>query len=128
MIPPSFLEQVLDLMLDGTDISPTLRQQIPYLIESESSQTNQGLFISFMPKEGAYNFRAEDPNLVLHGLVLTSKDMEGYAMINLFFTFGVVSSIEVWAPLGNWPQTLDNYTLSQNWEGAPQRQIVVGKG
>ena len=124
MIQSRFIADILDLLLDGDEDGVALRSQIPFLTDSDYEYTGAGLFVGFSHSEPISQFKLTSNTTVTHGVEIKSSELELGADTTLFISEGLVSSLEILAYDGNYPEKeLTDYVLIQIWNGSPQRQI-----
>jgi hypothetical protein len=124
MIQSRFIADILDLLLDGDEDGVALRSQIPFLTDSDYEYTGSGLFVSFSHSESISQFKLISNTAVTHGVEIKSSELELGADTTLFISEGMVSTLEIFAYDGNYPEKeLTDYVLTQIWNGSLQRQI-----
>ena len=101
-----------------------LRNQIPFLTDSEYEYTGVGLFVGFSYSEPISQFKLTNNTTFTHGVEIRSSKLELGADTTLFITEGLISTLEILAYDGNYPdKELTDYVLTQIWHSSPQRQI-----
>lgn len=124
MIQSRFIADILDLLLDGDEDGVALRSQIPFLTDSDYEYTGAGLFVGFSHSEPINQFKLTSNTTVTHGIEIKSSELELGADTTLFISEGLVSSLEILAYDGNYPEKeLTDYVLTQIWNGSPHRQL-----
>lgn len=124
MIQSKFISDILDLLLDGDNDGNALRNQIQFLDDIKYDYTGVGLFVTFSYSDEIIEFRLTNNTTVTNGVEIKSSDLAAGADVTLFIKNGIIDYLEIWSKDGNYPnKELTNYTLTQVWIGAPQRQI-----
>ena len=124
MIKSSYINDILELLLDSDEDGLFAKQQIPFLTEIEFKYTGSGLFVYFGYNIEIEKFKTAKPNLVLNGVKINSDkhNIEGQA--TLFFKDGFIDNLEIWCYEGNYPKNdLTNYTLTQTWLNSENKTI-----
>ena len=128
MLKSKFIENILELLLDGDKDGIDAKLQLEYLSESDYEYTGTGVFIGFEHKKGIEKFKADKSDLILDGVGIKSTELEIGADCTLFFTNGLIDNLEIWSFSGNYPKKeLSDYELTQKWENSPERKIIVNK-
>ncbi|MBI3219871.1 MAG: hypothetical protein HYZ44_10190 [Bacteroidetes bacterium] len=126
MIKSKFINDILDLLLEGDSFGQSVRGQISYLTEEEYNYTGVGLFVSFSHTDGIEKFKANDEKLILDGVIIRSSEIELAAEAMVFCDKGLIDYLEIWSHDGVYPKKeIETYTITQEWPGSPGRQIVV---
>ncbi len=124
MIQSRFIADIIDLLLDGDEEGTALRNQIPFLTDSDYEYTGAGLFVGFLYDKAIYQFKLTSSTILTDGVEIKSSELEGSASTSLFISEGLISSLEIFAYDGKYPEKeLTNYVLTQTWVGSPQRQV-----
>lgn len=125
MIKSKYINDILDLLLDGDDEGISTKKQLEYLSEDKFNYTGSGVFVTFAHTENARNFKTEKLDFVLDGVTVVSSEypIECYAI--LFLTEGIIDYLEIWCFNGeDYPQKdLIKYTLTQTWTNSPEKTI-----
>ncbi len=122
MIKSEYINDILNLLLDGDIEGLNAKKQIPFLSEKDQSCSIGGLYVYFEHKIGIEDHKSETRNLVLDGIKITFKDVEANAI--LFFKEGLIDFLEIWCVKGNYPsKELKTYTLTQTWIGSENKSI-----
>ena len=125
MIKSKYINDILDLLLDGDDEGISTKKQLEYLSEEKIDYTGSGVFVKFSHTENAKGFKSEKLDLVLNGVTFITSEypIEGEAI--LFFTEGIIDYLEIWCHNGeDYPQKdLVKYTLTQTWINSPGKTI-----
>lgn len=128
MIKSKYINDILDLLLEDDEAGKQLRQQMIYLADTKYEYTGVGLFVSFSHADGIHNYKLPNNQLMLPGVIIVSKDQNIEAEATLWIENGLIDNLEIWSHTGDYPtEELENYTLTQEWEGSPRRQIKVTK-
>lgn len=124
MIKSQFILDILDLLLDGDRKSEFVKNQLPYLSDSEYNYTNgAGCFIYFLHIEEIIKYKTRE-SFILNGVKIESEELEIGADATLFMKDGIIDHLEIWSFDNSYPNTeLRKYTLTQDWIGSPKRVI-----
>ena len=121
MIKSKYINDILDLLLDGDAEGISTKKQLEYLSEEKFNYTGSGVFVKFANTENARNFKTEKLDFVFDGVTVVSSEypIESYAI--LFLTEGIIDYLEIWCYNGeDYPQKdLVKYTLTQTWINSP---------
>jgi hypothetical protein len=125
MIKSKYISDILELLLDGDIDGINARQQLPYITEDDFNYTGGGLFVGFSTKEGIDKYKVSNPTLILNGVKIETTEFPIEADATIFFKDGLINYLEIWCYLGDYPsQDLTKYTLTQIWDGSPNRKIA----
>lgn len=121
MLKSKFIANILELLLDRDVEGINTKPQVKYLIESDYEYTSSGVFIRFKHKSGIEKYKADQSDLILDGVGIKSTELEIGADCTLFFTNGLIDTLEIWSLNGKYPnQELNNYVLTQEWKIQPK--------
>lgn len=124
MVKSKYISDILELLIDGDLDGITAREQLPYITEDNFEYTGGGLFVGFSKNEGIEKHKVSIPTLILNGVKIETSEFPIEADATLFFKDGLIDYLEIWCYLGDYPsQDLTKYTLTQIWEGSPNRKI-----
>jgi hypothetical protein len=126
MINSEYLSNILSLLIDDIKYGQLLSEQLRLLTESDYEYTGSGVFVGFLKDERIREWRLDVDNLVLNGVLIRSKELQGPgAEAQLHIRDGVISYLEIWSFAGPYPgKDLESYALVQGWEGSNGKQIV----
>lgn len=118
MIKSNFINDILNLLLDGDKAGLKAKPQQDFISIKDIEYTGSGAFIMFNHIDGIENNYATDANLVLNGLTIKSPELNIAAEATLVFKDGLINYLEIWSYDGEYPEKdLSQYTLTQEWEG-----------
>ena len=128
MIKSQLIKDTLDLLLESNEDAILAKEQMKYLADVNYNYSDIGVFIKFSHTPEATKYRIEESDLMLNGVATQSPDLMAEADATLFFADGIIDYLEIWTRDGAYPEKdLKTYVITQEWEGAPGRQIVAGK-
>jgi hypothetical protein len=128
MIKSQLIKDTLDLLLDSNEDAKLAREQLNHLTDVNYNYSDIGVFIKFSHTNEATKYRVAESDLMLNGVAIQSPDLKAEADATLFFVDGVIDYLELWTRDGEYPEKdLKTYVITQEWEGAPGRQIAVGQ-
>jgi hypothetical protein len=126
MIKSKYIADILDLLLDGDTAGASARLQIPFLTDEDYEYTGSGLFVGFSHTDGIIKYKTSIRDEFINGVIITATEFPIEAEASLFFEEGLISYLEIWCYLGDYPhQELTKYTLTQAWNNSPGRQITT---
>lgn len=127
MIKSKYILDILDILLEGDDFGQRARLQIDFLTDANYNYTGTGLFVTFDHAIGIEQYRIKAESPVINGVEIKSTELEIGAEAMVSINNGLIDDLEIWSYSGNYPpKELSSYTLTQNWTGAPGREIKVG--
>jgi hypothetical protein len=128
MIKSQLIKDTLDLLLDSNEDAKLAKEQMKYLADVNYNYSDIGVFIKFSHTNEAKKYKVAESDLMLNGVAIQSPDLMAEADATLFFADGVIDYLEIWTRDGAYPEKdLKTYIVTQEWEGSPGRQIVVGQ-
>jgi hypothetical protein len=126
MITSKYILDILELLLDGDNDGITARGQLAFSSEDNFEYTDSGLFVRFSHSDGISKYKASKQDLILNGIKIQTTEYPIEADATLFFKDGLITYLEIWCYLGNYPkQDLTKYTLTQIWENSPNKTITT---
>lgn len=126
MIKSEYINNILDLLLDGDKEGLFARQQMPFLVDTDYEYTGGGLFVSFEHLAEIEKFKVDKADLILNGVKIETDEYPIEADATLFFKDGLIDNLEIWCYDGDYPKKdLTRYTLTQNWDTSTKRTMTV---
>ena len=136
MISSKYILDIFDLLFDDINIGKTLRQQIPYLTDTEYEYTGVGVFIYFSHDIDINKYQiqsnnsnskvllvADDTNI--SGVTIKDDKNNVYADATVFIKDGYINYLEIWNKIGDYPKKdLETYIMKQEWTSSSSRQII----
>ncbi|NII27033.1 hypothetical protein HB364_18225 [Pseudoflavitalea sp. X16] len=124
MITSTYIKDILTLLLDGDNEGLAAKPQLEFIVDAEYQYTGGGLFVSFSYKDGIEAYSIDKKDLILNGVKIETSQYPIEADASLFFNDGLISYLEIWCYLGDYPdKDLKQYTLTQIWKDSPGKQI-----
>jgi len=125
MIKSKYINDILDLLLDGDDEGISTKKQLEYISEEKFDYTGSGLFVKFSHTEKAKDFKTDKLDLVLNGVTILTSEYAIECDAILFFSEGIIDYLEIWCYNGeDYPKKdLVKYTLTQTLINSPEKTI-----
>ena len=112
MVRSKYITDILEHLLDGDDAGLSAKQQLHFITEENLEYTPSGLFVTFAHSDGIAEHKVADEDLILDGVEIHSTEFPIQAHAFLYFSNGIISLLEIWCYLGNYPvHDLKEYTL-----------------
>ncbi len=124
MVKSTFINDILELLLDGDNESILAKEQLAFITEENFEYTDGGLFVSFSYSNEITKYKINKQNMVLNGVKIQTTEFPIEAEAILFFSNGVIDYLEIWCYQGDYPnQDLSKYTLTQVWNNSTNKTI-----
>ena len=104
MIKSKFINDILELILDGDEEGLLAKNQLPFVTEKDFEYTGGGLILSFDNLEGIQNYKVSKSDLILNGVLIETKEFPIEADATLFFTNGIIDYMDIWCHYGDYPK------------------------
>jgi len=128
MINSNYVADILKLLFEGENEGLLANKQLPFTTEDDYEYTGGGLFVSFNHDEEALEYKVSKSDLVLKGVKIESTEFEMEAEATLFFKDGLISLLEIWCYMGEYPQQdLTKYTLLRIFENSENISVTIAK-
>ena len=126
MIKSKYINDILELILDGDEDGIMAKNQLSFITEKDFEYTDGGLIVDFEHSDGILNFEVSKQDLILNGVLIETKEFPIEADATLFFKNGIINYLDIWCHYGDYPkQNLTKYTLTQIWENSPKKIITT---
>lgn len=137
MIKSQLILDVFDLIFDDFEYEEKLRNQIPFLTESEGEHTGIGLFINFKTEKGIEDYKIPTENSEtkdingkaterINGVEMKNIELKILANIDVQITDGIIDYIEIWNKIGEDYPIVEptKYELEQVWVNSKNRKLI----
>ncbi len=123
MIKSEFVSTIIEVTFEGEKFEDLLLEQIQHLSEKEENYTGSGLFLYFQHNNAIENYRLSRAQLNeicgegcdhLTKFELINPQLKVLAYVTVHFSKGLVSYVEIWNKLGEYPkEELLSYELQR---------------
>jgi hypothetical protein len=135
MIQSRYILDILDLILDDSELPDSLKRQIPFLTEIKREHTGVGVFIYFANNPGIEEGNVKvsqstdfvkNPSKILNGVEIKSVQLNILAEAIAHLKGDIVECLEIFNMNGeDYPlNDPENYELSQIWNQSKKRKII----